>query len=610
MTSPYEGENPVGINSFDASDLGLNGNKQDDKGEGKRSVASVMVDIATQKYDLGISSKDVPFAVPKDGAKVIKMLRGGKGSLRAELAKDYWNETGKVASQQALADALLVLEGQAQELDPEVLHMRVAESDGVHYYDLGRTDGKSVRITGEGWEVVDDAPVRFERSALTSPAAEPDRTGTFADLLNLTNASREDKPLLVSAMVATFFETIAHPVVVFTGEQGTGKSTNATKVTGIIDPSPVPLRSSPKDEQGWITAAQGSWVVSVDNLSVIPQWLSDSFCKASTGDGSIKRQLYTDSSLAVISFRRCVFLTGIDLGGLPGDLTERLLRIELKRIDTKSRLSEKAMMTSYEESRGRILGALLTLVSKVIEILPNIVLKEALRLADFHHIVKAVDVILGTRGEEQYLNQNRSMASDSLAGDPFIAKLQETIGDEFTGTSEELLHRVPADSPLNPPKGWPKSSRAVTTVMRRNAPQLRKTGWTVDDTPNRKGVTEWTIIPPSAGYSAGYSDEEDRDNRQLTGITGTTTPETWGKTPLAGLAGQESGTSLMSSAGLAGQNTRNSPYLTLQEDIEKGTQQEMVGNPNRHNRQTGKCSIHRTPLQPTGRCFRCEAEAS
>ena len=84
----------------------------------------------------------------------------------------------------------------------------------------------------------------------------------------------------------------------------------------LIDPSPVPLRQAPRDADSWVTAASGSWVVALDNLSAIPPWLSDSLCRAATGDGNVKRALYTDADLAVLKFRRCVIVNGIDVGAV------------------------------------------------------------------------------------------------------------------------------------------------------------------------------------------------------------------------------------------------------------------------------------------------------
>ena len=73
-------------------------------------------------------------------------------------------------------------------------------------------------------------------------------------------------------------------------------------------------RKPPRDPESWVTAAAGSWYVGIDNLSDVRPWLSDSICRAVTGDGDVRRKLYTDGELAVFAFRRCVCLNGIDLG--------------------------------------------------------------------------------------------------------------------------------------------------------------------------------------------------------------------------------------------------------------------------------------------------------
>jgi len=41
-----------------------------------------------------------------------------------------------------------------------------------------------------------------------------------------------------------------------------------------------------------------------DNLSRMPDWMVDSFCRAVTGAASEKRALYTDGDSVLLSFRR------------------------------------------------------------------------------------------------------------------------------------------------------------------------------------------------------------------------------------------------------------------------------------------------------------------
>src|SRR5690554_4988662 len=71
----------------------------------KKSAAAVLVDIAMERYNFGCTEEGEAFATPKHGGHIARMLRGGRSSLRAELSSAYRKETGRIAPQQALADA-------------------------------------------------------------------------------------------------------------------------------------------------------------------------------------------------------------------------------------------------------------------------------------------------------------------------------------------------------------------------------------------------------------------------------------------------------------------------------------------------------------------------
>ena len=139
----------------------------------RRSVATVLVEIAHERYRFGVSTEGDVFAVPKDGPRVVSLLHGGRKSLRAELAREYFARTRRTAPQQALADALLVIEGTAQDSDERTLYMRVARHQDALWLDLGDHSGAAVSITPSGWAVEAEAPVLFRRTALTSPLPVP-----------------------------------------------------------------------------------------------------------------------------------------------------------------------------------------------------------------------------------------------------------------------------------------------------------------------------------------------------------------------------------------------------------------------------------------------------
>lgn len=267
--------------------------------------------------------------------------------------------TGTVAGGQALTDATLILEGLAASQTPEKLYLRIADHQGSSYIDTGRTDGKVVRIRAGTWSVIDTAPVRFLRTKLTAAMPLPARDSDLDRLWDFINVAVADRPVLLAVLVAALIQCdVPHPVLALFAEQGSAKRTTTRMLVDLIDPSPVPLRQAPRDADTWVHAASGSWVVALDNLSAIPPWLSDSLCRAATGDGNVKRALYTDGDLAVVKFRRCVIVNGIDVGAVRPDLAERMVLVDLRRIDRHMRQPEATLRQQWREALPGILSCL------------------------------------------------------------------------------------------------------------------------------------------------------------------------------------------------------------------------------------------------------------
>jgi hypothetical protein len=503
------------------------------------SAATTLVELAQEFYTFGVSDTGEPFALPSDGPQVVAMLRGGKTSLRALLAREYFTRTGRAATQQALADALLVIEGIAQDAEPSTLYLRSAQQGGVLWLDLGDSTGRAARIDRNGWTVEDAAPVLFKRTTLTGPLPEPQPGGSLGDLWGWLNVAEDDRPMVAAALVSMLFSEQPHVVLAIFGEQGTGKTTAVKVLVLILDPGPVPVRKPPRDADSWVTAAAGSWVVGLDNLSDIPSWLSDSLCRASTGDGDVRRKLYTDGDFAVFSFRRCIIFDAIDVGALEPDLADRALPITLNVIADEDRRDEESFWPDWRQEHPAILGAVLDLGAKVLARLPDVKLSRKPRMADFARILAAVDAELGTSALERYTHQAADLAADGLSGDLLAVRVQAAVTATFEGTAAELLKEVrPPDPPdggeWTPPKDWPKDARSVTGRLRRLAPAFRKTGWTVEDL-GRGGhgkQIRWKISPPARTETVG-EDARERPQR----------PHDGEPAGIAGDSGHDSGTS-------------------------------------------------------------------
>jgi len=201
-------------------------------------------------------------------------------------------------------------------------------------------------------------------------------------------------------------------------------------------------------------------------------------CRTVTGDGWCKRELYADDGLVVLSYRRVLVLTGIDIGSLRGDLAERLLPVELEPIEPGKRMLDAEVAAQLATARPRLLGALLDLLSRVLAILPTVHRDDWPRMADFARVVAAMDEVLGTEGYKQYTNQGGDIAAEVVSGDPVAEALVRTLalrgGQAWMGTASELLEQI---APLDrPPKGWPESGRALSGRLRRMAPSLEQVG--------------------------------------------------------------------------------------------------------------------------------------
>lgn len=489
---------PLDLASFDALVREAKGSEP--ASPDAASAATVLVQIAQEHYTFGISETGDPFALPNDGPKVVAMLRGGKTSLRALLAREYFTRTGRAAAQQALADALLVIEGIAQDAEESRLYLRTAQHDGHLLLDLGDHTGRTVRITAAGWSMENVSPVLFKRTALTAALPVPEPGGKLDALWAWLNVAEADRPLVAAELVARLFSDQPHVVLALFGEHGTGKTTALKVLVQLIDPSPVPVRKAPRDADSWVTAAAGSWVVGLDNLSDIPGWLSDSLCRASTGDGDVRRKLYTDGDYAVFSFRRCVIFSAIDVGALAPDLADRALPVTLMPIPDEHRQDEESFWAAWQEEHPALLGAVLDLAAAVLRRLPGIRLDRKPRMADFARILAAVDAELGTDALKRYGSTAADLAADSLSGDPFAVRLQEHFAQSgFSGTSAELLAKLtPEDDMARLPKGWPKDGRAVTTRMHKIAPALRKLGWALGESKDgHSKLLRWTFSPPA-----------------------------------------------------------------------------------------------------------------
>lgn len=451
----------------------------EDEGDGPglrgASQATRLVNIATRMYEFGVTRTGDPFAVPRDGGSVVRMLRGGRPALRPELSCAMFAAEGTAPNGSALTDAMAVLEGLAQQADPVDLALRVARHDGALLLDLGDVTGRVIAVTPDGWGPIDRSPVLFRRTAATLPLPEPVSGQDLDDsLFVLLNISRDDRPLMKALLIHHLWPNIAHVIARLTGRDGTAK-TWATRLTrSLIDPCAAPTRAMPKDETDWIIAVNAALIAAIDNVSSIPDWLSDAMCRASTGEGLMRRKLYTDQDVSILSARRIVILNGIDATIRRADFARRIADFGLEPI--KKIKSDDEVEAEWTTIHPYALGALLDLTVKTLQQLPGTALagdEESLTMSMFARIAKTV----GEPTLKLYVQRLGTAAADLVDADVFAGRLIRFVDAQpegkWTGLASELVAKIPPPDPS--PKGWPQDATRFGTWVRRMGRVLEST---------------------------------------------------------------------------------------------------------------------------------------
>lgn len=383
---------------------------------------------------------------------------------------------------QTLKDCIRLTEAQAIYNGPEYKTLfRVGQQDGAVYIDLGGADWRSVKVTAEGWEVIDQAPIKFLRSPHMRPLPVPERGGSVDQLRDLINFGTEANfYMIVAWLVGALNPTGPYPILVIGGEQGSAKSSLARALRSLVDPNATLTRTAPRDERDLYIGAMNAWVLSYDNLSGIPAWLSDGLCRMSTGGGFGTRQLYGDFEEVVFEGQRPVILNGIgDLAARP-DLADRAITITLPPIPDEKRLTEKEWQRKFDEAAPEIFGAILEGISSALRRSDEVTLESKPRMADFAELITAAEQGLGWPDGSflpLYAANRDEAVQASLEADPLALAIIEFMEEksQWEGPAGQLLNELGelVSDKVKNAKWWPSTPAMLSKQLERAAPILR-----------------------------------------------------------------------------------------------------------------------------------------
>jgi hypothetical protein len=435
------------------------------------------------------------------------------------LATAYYDAYQDLLAPETLKSVLQILATRAAGMEPRDVFVRFGWKDGKTYLDLCDKAWRVVEIDDQGWRILDKSPVPFRRDKAMKPLPEPQAGGSIADLFECVNARRaEDRIGYVSWLLSSFHPYGTLPILSVVGGHGSGKSQSGKTLKRITDDSAVTLETKPREERDLAIAMKNSAIVAYDNLSGIPDWLSDAFCRVSDKAGFRTRALYENDEESLFCERRSIVLSGIVTIAARADLADRTIHVELEAIEDRE--TERVLEAKFQERWPKILGALLDAVSTGLKHLDTTPADPNIRMADFTQWIMAcepalvgipleVQSILGSDDlkathswqigtfREFYLRNRQDAVEQNLDDDPFATALLALVPDDprvaLDLSAQQLLEMLPCPEELRREHIWPVSAKAVGHKMSRVIPSLLAIGIEVTKYRDTAGKKKFSI---------------------------------------------------------------------------------------------------------------------
>lgn len=455
---------------------------------GRPSQASLLLESILNREDVVLfhdEQKDGYISLEIEGHQEIWSCKST--TIKKWIACEVYRVQKKVPGAEVVKSILSVLEGRARFEGKEIeLQNRTAWKNNELFYDLTNEEWQAIRINKDGWELIDKPPILFKRFSHHKAQIVPVKNGDVKLFLNYINVvNTEHQLLLLVFLISCFIPDFPHVMLVVFGSQGSSKSTLSKLARLVVDPSLVDVASFPHRGTELIQALAHHYLLFFDNVSHITEEESDTLCKAITGGGHVKRELYSNDEDIIYNFMRCIGMNGINLVTTRPDLLERSLLLELERIEPEKRKTEQELYQNFAGDLPSILGGIFDVLVKAIQIQPTIKLNSHHRMADWSLWGCAIAEALGYPKEE-FLNayqnnitrQSEMLLSENIVATTLFSFMEEK--EQWEGTATELLQQLYARTPMDyfekQEKYWPKSAASLMRKINELRTYLRQTG--------------------------------------------------------------------------------------------------------------------------------------
>jgi len=445
--------------------------------ETPNTQATELINLAQENVNsFFVDEVNTPFCALKIG-KHLETVPLNSKQCKNFLAGLLWENKGTPANPAAINSAIMVLENQACRKKEIKLNNRVGKSEDKILFDLGDKEWRYVEITSKGWKIKEEPIIFFRRYKHQKPIFKihiGKRKYSLDDFIKLINIKNEDEKLLLKVyIVSLLIPDIPHPILILYGDKGSAKSMAFKLIRSLVDNSATLVLSLPKDKTEFVQQLSHHYMPYYDNISRLGNWQSDILCRAVTGEGFSKRELYSDDEDIIYNYRRCVGLNGINIPAIQPDLLDRSIIIEFNRIKKSERKKEEEIWKKFDEIKGDVFNDILTTLSNAMAIKEKIKLDNLPRMADFCEWGEAISQAMGNPPMKfyyAYLRNVNKQSEEAIEGSPLGQAILELIKKYgyFEGTPSKLyekLTEIGGSLNLTKENNWPKATNSLTRKL-------------------------------------------------------------------------------------------------------------------------------------------------
>ncbi|MGN9135196.1 hypothetical protein ACTNDG_07140 [Clostridium sp. HCP1S3_B4] len=468
--------------------------KQQKKNDSDNKDSFKKISKADEIFNMAKDAGDVFFCdfngdeyVAVNSDKGCEVLKIDSKRYKAIISYRYRERNNSIPNKESIQQAIIAMISEAiiNEENIELFKrcsMKIENGEKVIYYDLDNKKNEIIRIDKDEIKLINHKEPIFIRTLNTSSQVVPDENffGN-TDISIITKhfriKDRDDEILFIILLVTSIIKGIAHPILIFYGEKGSGKTINTRYIKKIIDPSRQDVVSLPKTERDFAILCSKSYLLAFDNLDSIPKQMSDFICLISTKGSYVTRALYSDDEEKVFLLDNPLVINGIGAIVSKPDLLDRCKLIEVSRIQPKDRKTEERIDEDFRNDLSKILAVLFSISSKMLSYVDIIDNENIERLADFGKYAYAIGKAIDVEEDEitRILNKSMKIINEQVIQmNPVLQAIMAYIEKEgkFEGTANELLseldhvaEEIHIDTRINK---WPKEpqvlSRRITEI--------------------------------------------------------------------------------------------------------------------------------------------------